>query len=95
MDEFEFLRQLGTRIGAEADPKIDVAARVIERIGQRRARLLEPRVALVSTCACALSVFAIVAAWSVRPSTTDSMASLSDAAFMNTGPDALLRVLEP
>jgi len=94
MNEFDLLKQLGTRSAAEPDPHVDVVAGVIQQIARRRASTVDPRLPLVSICACALSALALVALWSAPP-ISDGLASLSEAAATNTGPDALLRVFEP
>jgi hypothetical protein len=94
MNDFEFLRQFGAQIGAEADVPIDVAGRVIQRIKQGRTSMFDPRLSLASIGACALSAAVIAATWSTKPA-NDSLASLSDAAVMATGPDALRSVIEP
>ena len=94
MNAFDLLRQFGSQIGTEADVPIDVGARVIQRIRQRRSSTIDPRLSLASIGACALSAVVIAATWSARPA-NDSLASLSDAAVKATGPDALQRVIEP
>lgn len=93
MNEIDLLRQLGTRMSTEAEPRIDVAARVIQRIRQRRASAIDSRLLLVAACACVLSALTVVVTWSTPPA-NDSLASLSYAAVMSTGPEAILRVLE-
>ena len=96
MNGLDVLRQLGTQMRTETDPEIDVAARVIQRIRQERTSRIGPRLPLVSICvgASALLALAIVVAWTPVPH-IDSFSSLSEAAVTNTGPEALLRVIEP
>jgi hypothetical protein len=94
MNELDLLRRLGARTCGEVEPRIDVAARVIQRIARRRNRVIDPRLALVSVCACALSALATAGTRPAKPA-NDTLAALSEAAFNSTGPDALLRVLEP
>jgi hypothetical protein len=100
MDDLELLKQLGQLAGADAVPSIDVSARVIRQIArgrqpaQSRRSLFDPRLSLISIGACALSVVAIVFTWSAQRN-NDSLAALSEAAATNTGPEALLSVLEP
>ena len=71
---------------SESEPKIDVSARVIQRIRQKRPSVIDPRLSLVSVCACALSALAIVVMWTAS-SRSDSLASLADSAAMHTGPE--------
>lgn len=94
MNELDVLGRLGAQARGEAEPKIDVAAYVIRRIARRRTRVVDLRLALVSVCACALSAVALFATRPVAPD-TDTLAALSEAADNSTGPEALLRVLEP
>jgi hypothetical protein len=94
MNEFELLAHLGTRAGDAVTPPVDVAGKVIQRIALGRTRLVDSRLALVAVCACSLSAMAIVATWARKPG-PDTVATLSEAAFNSTGPEALLRVLEP
>jgi hypothetical protein len=94
MNELYLLGRLGTRSRGEAEPTIDVTARVIQRIARRRSRMIDPRLALVSVGACVLSALAIAATRPAEPA-NDTLAALSEAAFNSTDPEALLRVLEP
>ena len=106
MNESDFLRQLGTRMSAAAEPKIgalentdlgiDVAAGVLQRIRQRPTSVIDPRLSLVTAGACALSAVVVLAAWSAGANTAvESIASLEHATVASTDPEAVLRVLEP
>ncbi|HEY1597984.1 MAG TPA: hypothetical protein VGG64_00180 [Pirellulales bacterium] len=94
MNDFELLRQFGAQMGADADVAIDVSDRVIQRIRHGRSSMIDHRLSLASIGACVLSAAVIAAAWSTQPA-NDNLASLSDAAVMATGPDALRSVIEP
>lgn len=94
MSEFEFLRQLGMRMGAEPEPKIDVVSRVIGQIAQSRTRIVDPRLSLISVCACGLAAFVFLVTWTAYAD-NNILSPLSEAASRTTGPEALLRVLEP
>ncbi|HEY4308750.1 MAG TPA: hypothetical protein VGN12_04785 [Pirellulales bacterium] len=94
MNELDLLRQLGQRADAEAVPAIDVGGRVIQRLAHPRARSVDPRLSLVSACACLLAALAILITWPAYAD-NDSLSALSEAASNSTGPEALLKVLEP
>jgi hypothetical protein len=94
MNEFDLLGQLGSRTRDAVAPPIDVAEKVIQRIRRRPTRVVDSRLALVAVGACALSALAIVVPWVRRPE-PDTVATLSEVAFNSTGPEALLRVLDP
>jgi hypothetical protein len=96
MNEIDFLGRLGTRSRGATQPPIDVSARVIEQIARGRSRVVDRRLALVSVAACLLSAsaLAVLAGRAAKPD-SDTLAALSEAAVSGTGPEAILRVLEP
>jgi hypothetical protein len=94
MNELDLLQRLGAQTQAETGPPIDVAAAVIQRLAGRPSRTVDRRLAVVTACACGLSVLAMGAAWLSRPA-HDTVATLSEAVIHSTGPEALLSLLEP
>jgi len=99
-NELDLLSRLGAQSRSETQPTLDVTARVIQRIARGRNRMIDPRLAAVSICACVLSAWALLAARPAKPdndslASNDTLAALSEAAIPGTGPEALLKVLEP
>jgi hypothetical protein len=94
MNELDLLRRLGTRADSQAEPIIDVAGQVIQQITRQSVSIVDGRLSLVSIAACALSLLALAVTRPIN-SDNDTLRSLSQAAFKNTGPDATLWVLDP
>ena len=93
MNELELLRQFGARLAAEADPQIDVGARVLQQIARTRPRGIDVRSSLISAAVCVISAMAFLAISPARVE-SDTFAALYVAATSSTGPQAVSHVLE-